>query len=261
MLLKKNKINGGTFIGEIINEINNNLKNDLNINVNLAHNNYIIAELYIDDEDVNKDIKIINSHEEHKRKKFLSFKLYDYEKNEKEIKECKIEINYESIPFNYYYNFKNKGKYIIKYSFENLLSNVKYIFDKCEYLTKIDLSNFNTSDVNDMSFMFNECIKLKEIKGLDKLNTSNVTNMQSMFQTCNELECLDLSNFNTSNVNNMSFMFNECKKLKEIHGINKFITNNVTTMSTMFQECSELEYLDLSNFNTSNVTDMSYMFN
>ena len=29
----------------------------------------------------------------------------------------------------------------------------------------------------------------------------------------------------------------------------------------MFQECKELEYLDLSNFNTSNAIDMSYMFN
>ena len=29
----------------------------------------------------------------------------------------------------------------------------------------------------------------------------------------------------------------------------------------MFQQCNVIEYLDLSNFNTSNVTDMSYMFN
>ena len=32
-------------------------------------------------------------------------------------------------------------------------------------------------------------------------------------------------------------------------------------MKAMFQECSELEYLDLSIFNTSKVTNMSYMFN
>ena len=30
-------------------------------------------------------------------------------------------------------------------------------------------------------------------------------------------------------------------------------------MRTMFQACYELEYLDLSKFNTSNVTDMSWM--
>ena len=36
---------------------------------------------------------------------------------------------------------------------------------------------------------------------------------------------------------------------------------NVTNMTGMFQECKELEYLDLSNFDTSNVTDMAWMFN
>ena len=31
-------------------------------------------------------------------------------------------------------------------------------------------------------------------------------------------------------------------------------------MSRMFKECKELEYLDLSNFNTENVTNMEFMF-
>ena len=31
-------------------------------------------------------------------------------------------------------------------------------------------------------------------------------------------------------------------------------------MREMFNECNELEYLDLSNFNTSNVIDMGYIF-
>ena len=32
-------------------------------------------------------------------------------------------------------------------------------------------------------------------------------------------------------------------------------------MQAMFQNCYELEYLDLSNFDTSNTSDFSYMFN
>ena len=32
-------------------------------------------------------------------------------------------------------------------------------------------------------------------------------------------------------------------------------------MKAMFQGCNEIEYLDLSSFDTSNVTDMDYMFN
>ena len=32
-------------------------------------------------------------------------------------------------------------------------------------------------------------------------------------------------------------------------------------MKAMLQDCNALEYLDLSNFNTSKITNMSYMFN
>jgi surface protein len=77
-----------------------------------------------------------------------------------------------------------------------------------------------------------------------------------MFQDCHELEYLDLSNVNTSKVNDMRCMFNECYKLKEIKGIENFNTNQVTNMETMLQNCTELEYLDLSNFNTSKDNDM-----
>ena len=45
-------------------------------------------------------------------------------------------------------------------------------------------------------------------------------------------------------------MFKKCKKLKEIKGINKFKTNKVNNMKGMFKYCFELQYLDLSNFDT-----------
>ena len=109
--------------------------------------------------------------------------------------------------------------------------------------------------------MFNECHKLKEIKGINNFNTSKVIYMRAMFQECYELEYLDLSNFDTSNVTDMRWMFNECHKLKEIKGISNFNTSKVINMSAMLQACNELEYLDLSNFDTSNVTDMEAMFN
>ena len=43
-------------------------------------------------------------------------------KNEEEIKECEIFINGKIIDFTYYYIFKNKGKYLIKYKFKKLLN-------------------------------------------------------------------------------------------------------------------------------------------
>ena len=51
------------------------------------------------------------------------------------------------------------------------------------------------------------------------------------------------------------------KKLKEINGLNKLITSNLIEMEGMFQDCEEIESLDLSNFDTSNVTNMAFLFN
>ena len=102
--------------------------------------------------------------------------------------------------------------------------------------------------------MFNQCHKLKEIKGINKFNTSKVTNMSTMFGKCNEIESINLSNYDTSNVTDKSYLFNECNKLKEIKGIDKFKTSKVTNMIALFNLCNEIESINLSSFDTSNVT-------
>ena len=58
---------------------------------------------------------------------------------------------------------------------------------------------------------------------------------------------------------NMNYMFYECDKLLSID-LSNFNTNNVTNMIRMFSYCSSLTCLNLSNFNTNNVNNMSYMF-
>ena len=57
--------------------------------------------------------------------------------------------------------------------------------------------------------MFYECSSLKNID-LSNFNTQNITNMSYMFGECNSLKNIDLSNFNTQNVTNMCYMFFEC---------------------------------------------------
>jgi len=59
----------------------------------------------------------------------------------------------------------------------------------------------------------------------------------------------------------MNEMFEGYFKLKEIKGINKFNINKIENIQAIFENCKKLEYLDLSNFNTSNVIDVSFMFN
>ena len=58
----------------------------------------------------------------------------------------------------------------------------------------------------------------------------------------------------------LAHLFDGWLSLVEIDGLDKFDTSNVTDMSYMFYECCYLKTLDVSKFNTGNVTDMSYMF-
>ena len=110
--------------------------------------NCIIAELNIKED--NQNIIIINSYEQATRED----KFYEYKKeneNEKEIKDnCKIIINDELIPFSYFHKFNKKGKYKIKYIFRKNITKTNYMFSGCSSLTNINLSNFNTNNVNNM---------------------------------------------------------------------------------------------------------------
>ena len=54
-------------------------------------------------------------------------------------------------------------------------------------------------------------------------------------------------------------MFGDCQALTSLD-LSGFDTSSVTRMSYMFNNCQALTSLDLSGFDTSSVTDMSYMF-
>ena len=54
-------------------------------------------------------------------------------------------------------------------------------------LQSIDLSSFNTTNVNDMRRMFSECSSLQSID-LSSFNTTNVNDMKGMFLGCSSLK-------------------------------------------------------------------------
>ncbi len=171
-----------------------------NWNKNDANENCIFAEITINEKNVNKEIRIINTFEESKREHNWPDKEDDYKyKNEKKIKDCTIIINDKIIDFNYVYTFNEKGIYEIKYFFKKNIKNVAFIFSECHSLTNIDLSNFNTQNVTNMNNMFSGCKTLTYIN-MSSFNTQNVTDMNSIFFGCNSLTNINLSNFNTQKV-------------------------------------------------------------
>ena len=130
---------------------------------------------------------------------------------------------------------------------------------KIKNILELDLSNFDTSKVANMSHMFNGMRNLTTLN-LSNFNTSNVTDMGGMFFSMTNLTTLNLSNFDTSKVTNMGSMFYGISNLTTLN-LSNFNTSQVTIMGGMFYGMSNLTTLNLSNFNTSKTTDMRSMFN
>ena len=138
-------------------------------------------------------------------------------------------------------------------------TSMAYMFNYCESLTSLDLSNFDTSKVTDMNSMFYLCKSLTSLN-LSSFDTSEVTDMKYMFQNCYALTSLDLSNFDTSKVTMMNGMFYNCKALTNLN-ISNFDTSKVTSMSVMFQSCGSLQEIICPNgFDLSSCTVISNMF-
>ena len=60
------------------------------------------------------------------------------------------------------------------------------MFKNCSSLKNINLSNFNTNKVNDISYMFYECSSLININ-LSNVNTNKVSDISYIFYGCKKL--------------------------------------------------------------------------
>lgn len=139
-----------------------------------------------------------------------------------------------------------------------------------ELVPKLD-----TSNVTNMSGMFQGCKRLVEVPQLDY---SKTTTIETMFDQCTNLErigYIDCSNnkkitkaisqtklnynpfYNTSGMTDMSNVFYSVKSSK--FDLSDFSTASATNMRMMFAYC-KFDKLDISHFDTSKVTNMTYMF-
>ena len=94
---------------------------------------------------------------------------------------------------------------------------MKYLFYGCSSLKELDLSNFNTDNVTDMSFMFYNCSSLKR---------------------------LNISNFNIEKVTVLSYMFYECSSLKDIIYSNSTIEINNIPLKDAEKVCEKCPKLN-----------------
>ena len=161
------------------------------------------------------------------------------------------------------------------------ITNMSNMFNGANHLkTIIGIEGWDVSNATQLSNMFSGDSSLKSMD-LSNWKTSKVTDMNHMFANCSALTSLNLSwGGNTKNVKNFAWMFANDNNLQTIDGIGEWNVSNATDISHMFacinldsnpstnykynfaqpQYCGSLTSLDLSNWDTSNVTNMEAVF-
>ena len=108
------------------------------------------------------------------------------------------------------------------------------LFEKIEF-EYIDISDWDVSNVTDISGVFYECKNLKSIGDLSRWDVSKVENMERTFYRCYKLESIgDLSKWDVSKVESMISMFAHCKTLTSVGDLSNWNVSNVKYMSYMF---------------------------
>ncbi len=158
--------------------------------------NYILAEYNIEKNDVDKEIQIINCNNN---------------SNKNEIENgIEIELNEQTVKFSFKKKFNKVGTYKIKFKFLKTINNLSHLFEDCSKLCLINFDNYEMEKVEDISYMFKNCISLKELS-LNK--TTSVRNMSYMFYGCSNLESVNFSNFKAKKIEDISYMFYKCFNL------------------------------------------------
>jgi surface protein len=138
------------------------------------------------------------------------------------------------------------------------------MFNGNSSLTELDVSNWDTSNVTSMFFMFQNASQLTELD-VSNWKTGNVTNINNMFNGVRRVTKLDVSNWDTSKVEGMQGVFQNTASLTEID-VSNWDTSKVKRTDYMFYNnltgdwVSKLTTIDVSNWDTSNIEDMSSMF-
>lgn len=139
-------------------------------------------------------------------------------------------------------------------------------------VSEIDLTEFDTTNIVDMDYMFLEadlgdCFSLGSPtnaqantpdRNILTLNTEGVTSMSGMFKDC-KVKHLDLNSLRTHNVTDFSDMFCSCNDLIDLN-VDGFDTSKAKDFHGMFQGCIKLTQLNVKHFKVDNVLHMSCLF-
>ncbi|UOE64005.1 DUF285 domain-containing protein [Mycoplasmopsis bovis] len=204
-----------------------------------------------------------------------TIKIFD-----KKVKKVPTKLPEEIISLStaFLYNENQNIENLDKWDTSNIENMSKMFFRAKNFNT--DISSWKTDKVKDMSLMFFAAEKFNQ--NLDKWNTTSVNDMNRMFQEAKMFNG-NVSNWKTENVTDMAFMFSGATTFNK--NISSWNVDNVITMERMFENASKfnspifklvnpkvknMQYMfhnakkfnnsNISNWNTSSVTDIRAMF-
>lgn len=135
---------------------------------------------------------------------------------------------------------------------------MSYLFYECNALTQLDLSNWDTGNIQYMISTFNGCTNLTELN-CSTWNTGKVYNLQLAFLNCNSLVTIPVRDWDTRSVMYMDKTFGNCTSLVNLD-VSKWDTSKVVELTNTFYHCSSLKTLDVSKWKTSNVLRADSLF-
>lgn len=231
-------------------------------------------QLALDDFDDEESVQNIRSRQTSNLNIIVELLNHIYKKIHNNLKSISKD-DYDTIlrwnkSINLKYQVKDKAE------LQQIISYIVYEIDPCANLNWLDvskitnmnglfhetpfngnISDWDVSNVKDMSNMFDHCIEFTGINtNLSNWNVSQVEKMRAMFYTCSFNGIYnDLANWDVSNVKDMTTMFAYSPFNSDI---SNWSVSHVKYMDNMFQH--SIFNKPIGNWDVSGIEDSSYMF-
>lgn len=184
---------------------------------------------------------------------------------------CYVDWKYVEVKAFKKYRFKPK------YALETYIEYDNSHYPDGSHLVYADVSHFDATTFYDNIYPTERKKRIRSIflgAKIEKLdcrgmNVGGLTEINQVFKNCTELTELDIRGWDTSDCrffydqypdSQSRGLFSGCSKLRVIYGLPGLDTRKFESIAHMFRGCSALTSLDVSKWDTSNVTNMGGMF-
>jgi len=163
---------------------------------------------------------------------------------DKNVKSCKLKI-VESIGlFENFWMLRLANSIDFSKDIEYRPKKLYKGFLKCKAY-KIDLTGIDIEDCYSLESTFEGCRNLIWLN-ISNWDTSNVESMKRMFSVCRNIKRLNLLNFSTHKVKKIEGMFEYCQKLIALNTSNFDLDNTMlSSIRKMFNCCTEIKDIEL----------------